>query len=323
MEQDAIDAFTIDIKRDFIEALGLTGMPVRDLGGFESFLFAIADKILRITHLSHRSPEQIMAELEFVNYLSEKGASVCAPKQLANRQWVLNKGDFTACLFDTAQGKPLGAQDWVPDVIREWGECIGQFHALSVNFQPTHRRIDWRADENHSFSERIPADQSELVVLANKLMKGLEELPVSKRNYGLIHGDAHAGNFFATNDRLMFFDFDDAIYTWFTYDIATILFGAVLAKHLEPTRKSQEEMARYFLPHFLEGYNKSVPVDSFVLDEMSRFLKLREFSLYAVIHTHMDVNNLTDWYPARFMAGRRERLENEEPYLDLDFSSFK
>ena len=56
------------------------------------------------------------------------------------------------------------------------------------------------------------------------------------------------------------------------------------------------------------------------MNEIPRFLKLRELSLYAVIHAHMDVNNLTDWYPVKFMKDRQRRIENDEPFLDMDFT---
>ena len=74
-----------------------------------------------------------------------------------------------------------------------------------------------------------------------------------------------------------------------------------------------------FLPEFLKGYASEFEVSDFLLEVLPLFLKLREFSLYAVIHSHMDVNNLTDWYPIKFMAGRQERLERDLPYLGLDF----
>jgi len=41
-------------------------------------------------------------------------------------------------------------------------------------------------------------------------------------------------------------------------------------------------------------------------------------SLYGVIHTFLDLNDL-DWFPARFMLGRRERVEADVPFPDLDF----
>jgi hypothetical protein len=40
-----------------------------------------------------------------------------------------------------------------------------------------------------------------------------------------------------------------------------------------------------------------------------------------VIHRSFDVDNLEDPWVAMFMKGRRERIENEIPFIDFDFSS--
>ena len=323
MDQIAIEAFSNELKHQILDDLGLAGKKVTGLDGFESFVFTFDDKILRITHHSHRRPDQIAAELEFIKHLADKGAAVCLPNTLPNGELLSSVDSFTACIFDRAKGSVLTRNDWTPPVIQEWGRCIGGFHQLSRSFRPDNKRIDWRQDENHNFAARIPASQAKIIELANQLLAGLETLPVNDDIYGLIHGDAHAGNFFLDGGRLTFFDFDDAIYMWFAYDIATILFSAVLAEHVEASRQAQEAEALRFLPLFLEGYREVFPVDAFVISELNRFLKLRELSLYAVIHAHMDVHNLTDWYPARFMKNREQRIVNGEPYLDLDFTQFQ
>ena len=322
MEQIAINAFSPELKMRILKDLNLDHGVVTDLGGFESFVFAVDDRILRITHDSHRESGQIESELEFIRYLSENGAAVCLPNKLSNGELLKHYDEFSVCLFDRARGDILSDQDWTPAVIKEWGRCIGCFHRLTQTFKPHFHRMDWKEDENHSFESRIPKDQTDILQLAGKLLTQLERLPVNKDIYGLIHGDAHAGNFFKHGDSLTFFDFDDAIYMWLAYDIATVLFGAVLAQHVGESRRAQEELASYFLPLFLDGYSIEFPVDSFVLEEMERFLKLREFSLYAVIHAHMDVNQLEDWYPRKFMKDRQQRIANEEPFLDLNFNRF-
>ncbi len=319
MDQIAINAFNGEIKKRILEALKLDAREIIDLGGFESHVFSVGAKILRVTHHSHREAEQIAAELEFIRYLSESGAAVCLPNTLPNGKLLQHFDDFTVCLFDRARGNLLSEEDWTPAVIRKWGRCIGIFHRLAQTFEPQFQRIDWQVDENHDFAARIPPEQTQIVEISSELMSELKRLPVNRDIYGLIHGDAHAGNFFKQGETLTFFDFDDAIYMWFVYDIATILFGAVLAQHVNSHRLAQETMARYFLPLFMEGYGEEFSVDPFVYGELARFLKLRELSLYAVIHAHMDVDRLAGWYPQKFMKGRQRRIENEEPFLNLDF----
>jgi hypothetical protein len=54
---------------------------------------------------------------------------------------------------------------------------------------------------------------------------------------------------------------------------------------------------------------------------LSTFLKLREIDLYVVIHRSFDVNKVDDLWAARYMKGRKQRIENDVPYIDLDFES--
>jgi len=57
-------------------------------------------------------------------------------------------------------------------------------------------------------------------------------------------------------------------------------------------------------------------------DHMHDFLKLRELSLYAVIHAHMNPGEPDGWLSRKFMQGRRERIEQALPFVELDFSSY-
>jgi hypothetical protein len=48
-------------------------------------------------------------------------------------------------------------------------------------------------------------------------------------------------------------------------------------------------------------------------------MKLREIDLYAVIHRSFDLDNLQDSWVARFMNGRKQRIEQGVLYLQTDF----
>jgi len=52
------------------------------------------------------------------------------------------------------------------------------------------------------------------------------------------------------------------------------------------------------------------------------FLKLRELSLYAVIHAHGGVENQSHWYPRKVMMDRQRRIEAGEDFLNIDFMQF-
>jgi Ser/Thr protein kinase RdoA (MazF antagonist) len=324
MEQTSRDAFTPRVKADIFHRLALVESEWRDLGGFESFVFAhqTRPEILRITHISHRSASDIAAELEFLNYLAANGAAVCAPVSLLaeSGDQIVEHAEFVCCLFERAEGQQITEADWSPELLQTWGAAMGCFHRLSGDYQPSgQKRFAWREDANLHFRAMIPGEQSQLLVLGDGYLAALEELNTSPDVYGLIHSDAHAGNFFLHNGQLKFFDFDDCCYQWYAFDVATILFSAVLQPWMPDGQEDREAIARAFVPEFLAGYRREFAVSEFLLKQLPLFLKLREFSLYGVIHSHMDVDHLEDWYPVKFMNGRRERMEADLPYLDLDF----
>lgn len=323
MDQAAIDAFTNDIRDAVLASRGLDASSVDDLGGFESFVYAVPARgsILRATHASHRSAEEVRAELEWIDDLARHGAAVSTPIADRAGELVTEVGDFRVTEFERAPGRTITEDDWGPALFRNWGQAIGTFHRLSRRFQPNHSRLHWRDDPNFEWTGRIPADEVQVVAAARGARAELEALPETSETFGLIHCDAHAGNFFIDGERLTFFDFDDTCRCFYGYDVATVLFGAVLQPWIGDEDADRVAAARAFLEPFLDGYARESDPLHLRLADFPLFLKVREAGLYGVIHAFFDVDNLDDWYPAKFMAGRRERLEQGVPYLELDFTT--
>ena len=69
----------------------------------------------------------------------------------------------------------------------------------------------------------------------------------------------------------------------------------------------------------MKGYNSQYQLEEKWLREIPYFLKLREIDLYAVIHRSFNETEYDNWCRA-FMAGRREKIENNQPFADFDFS---
>ena len=146
-------------------------------------------------------------------------------------------------------------------------------------------------------------------------MAHLTALPKDRESYGLIHQDAHGGNFFVHEGQITLFDFDDCVYSWFIYDIAMVLFYAAMFK---------EDMAAYtadFMSEFLRGYSQENKLDPVWLKELPYFLKLREIDLYALIHFSFDLENEDDPWVTGYMDGRKEHIDAGIPYIDFDWES--
>ncbi len=162
----------------------------------------------------------------------------------------------------------------------------------------------------------VPPSQTLVLERFCDLMEHLESLPRDRETYGMIHQDAHAGNFFVDEQaKITLFDFDDCCYSWFMNDIAIVLFYAIMGHEDQPA------FTHEFMSHFLTGYRRENKLDRAWLREIPYFLKLREIDLYAVIYRSFADHFDHDPWVKRYMTGRRERIEKDVPYIEFDWES--
>lgn len=330
----------------FQEALArfeISPSTIRELGGFESFLYEYERDgkpyILRISHSLHHPPNRTRGEMDFLNYLSGFGMAVPHPTPSKNGNLVevieVSPGDGNSCqdlrepshfsivTYDKAPGGRVTQKQWTPDLFHKMGRFMGRMHALTKGYipsRPEYRRHDWFEDEEDYAERYLPPSEAPIAAKFAQLVKYLKALPRDPQEYGLVHIDFHRGNFFVHENaeglHINLFDFDDCAYAHFAYDIAMALFYAV-PHHCESP--ADLELARSFYHTFLQGYRLENQLDPVWLNEIPHFLKLREMDLYIIIHRSFDINNLSPWQ-ASFMAGRRERLVNDLPYIDMPFN---
>jgi amicoumacin kinase len=303
---------------------------IRLLDGFESFMYEFTqdgrDYILRVSHSIRRTPELIYGEVDWINYLAAHGAGVA--QAVSSKQGNLveliedgHGGHFLATAFVKAKGgSPRQMNQWDERLFEEYGRLLGHLHHLTKSYQPADpawKRFDWD-DPSMLFVEQwLPAGEEKILERYRTIVTHLRDLPQDRESYGLIHQDAHSGNFFVDEAyQITLFDFDDCVYGHFVYDLAMVLFYAVT------NRDDADEFGLHFWRHFWPGYQQENYLDPAWLREIPYFLKLREFDLYAALHrSYDDVNNIPHAWPAKFMHGRKQRLENDTPYLMLDFDS--
>jgi len=299
------------------------------LDGFESFIFEFerdeGPGILRISHSIRRSIELIRGELDWINYLFNGGASVACPIPSKSGEWVEiiedgAGGSFLAAAFERAEGESHRGKGWSPELLFNYGRLIGQLHRMSRDYKPQQvswKRPQWDDPVMLEIDQYLPEEDQQVMRIYVELRDYLRDLPRDIASYGLIHQDAHQGNFFVTESgKITLFDFDDCVYSWFVNDIALVLFYAAMG---------QEDQAAFiteFLTGFLPGYFREHQLDPIWFKEIPNFLKLREIDLYAVIHRSFDVENLDDPWCIRYMDGRKKRIEGNIPYLDFDFDQF-
>ncbi|MEE9442971.1 MAG: phosphotransferase [candidate division Zixibacteria bacterium] len=303
---------------------------LKRLGSFESFVFEFErnsrEYILKITHSLHRNENQILGELDWTNYLSEHGISVAQPIQSLNKKWVeridVDDSYFLIYAFEKVRGHHISEDDWDDSLFIKWGKITGRMHALTKKYKPIKpefRRIDvfndgffnWKNIELEKY--KFPR----VLKQCHDVIDDMKRLPRDDNSFGLIHTDLHQMNFFIDNGDMTIFDFDDCAYNWFAHDIAIPLFYELQSNRFEPRDAT---FARRFFANFMEGYSSENQINAIWLKHIPLFMKMREIDCYLVLNSEMalDENN----WDRIFMKGRREKIENGVPVVDIDFTIF-
>lgn len=329
MEQRIKNRFNDNIFDEIIKRFGVQKNQIKSLDSFESYIYEFTsnskDFILRISHSIRRNENLIHAEVDWINYLADRGVGVSKAITSTNGKLVeavddLKGGQFLASAFIKAEGKsPWGL--WTPEQYESYGEIIGKMHFHTKQYQPTQpgrKRPEWD-DLIFDFVNSYLGEHEWLVKEKYKqVLNQVNQIPKNQQTYGLIHQDAHGGNLFIDDEgQITLFDFDDCCYSWFINDIAIVLFYIVM------DAKNRNEFTKEFLRHFFKGYLKHCSLDPEILKEIPNFLKLREIELYAAILRDFGPDNIEDEWCDRYMKGRKDKINNEIPYIDLNFDALK
>jgi len=257
---------------------------------------------LRFAHAEEKNQEQILAELEFLRYLSANGYPCLrtALSKHGNELEVFDTptGRYYAVVFLGVPGKSLGDQPLTADLLFGWGKQMGRLHRLSQDYTPADYRRDDHTARLEWMAEVLAAFPGE--DLARKELKivgdWLAQLPQTTDNCGLIHYDFETDNVFYSEDSGEFhvIDFDDAVYHWFAMDVTTAL--ASFDGDDPSLAKGQ----------FIEGYRTEHTLDEEWLALMPGFRRYQ--LLYGYVRViratrDKDFGEEPDW-----MSGLRQKL---------------
>jgi Ser/Thr protein kinase RdoA (MazF antagonist) len=252
-----------------------------------------APMILRVSFRPDRPPEQVMAEVHFVNYLSDHGVRVsrAVPSIHGNLVETITIGDqrFVIVSFVKGRGMCVPDNDYryregvtIDEYFVNWGQMLGQMHALTRSYiplDPPARRPEWleqRSQQtiNDIVPESLPLVRSRLM----DLLAELAALPKPNDAYGLIHNDFNDGNFTVDYDNgdITAFDFDDACYGWFIYDLACAWEGGVGRTMFQPDIGKRNAFMECYFDQVMNGYNRENTLTQEWLDRLPLFLKVVE-----------------------------------------------
>ncbi len=231
---------------------------------------------LRLAPVDEKRKENIIGELEYIEYLVGAGYPALEPIASKtgevllelNTQW----GDYYAAAFQCVKGIPIEWTDQSNEIMYEYGKTLGRLHTLSALYKPVTKK--WAHTEVLQWIEGVLREYSapefafsELTRITNQLI----QLPQNNDNYGLVHYDFEFDNvFYDENSKLCsIIDFDDGMYHWYALDIVQVFHCIEDELDDKARQQAKDEFLRgYQTEHcYTEEMRLSSPL-------MSRFINL-------------------------------------------------
>ena len=194
-----------------------------------NFVFSFTDagrkRFLRLTSASQRTPDQILAEVNFVKFLHARGLHVARIISTIRGEDLvaLNvpHGDFYVVAFEGLRGGHL--EDSVPKPVQfaRWGAALGALHNAASTFdtQAPFVRPIW-SQILGAMDAQLPASEVAARAECQRLAAEMATWTSIRDNFGLIHGDFELDNLLWSDKRPGMIDFDDCMLHWFSADIA-------------------------------------------------------------------------------------------------------
>lgn len=311
--------FPPEIRDQCFSRFGVT--TARLVSNWHSFTFEAETPagpcILKITHSSHRTDDQLEAETDWVFFLVSNGVGVPRINVSLNSLRVerVPVGDSYFCVvsYEKLIGEPIGDSLWNERLFRRWGALIGKLHRLSREYVPKKWRYTWYESDFLNLGTYIPITDPEIRQSAERIIKCVKHLPLSDFQYRLIHADVYQENLFWAKGHLLLFDFDNCEYGHHVSDIAIALYAA-LWRDLDQLNPAQ--FSERFLRALLLGYREEHALSRTEIEALPLFLQLREVLIYTVAKKMLDANKLTP-VQARLLAQRGDRIRKNQPVVDL------
>ncbi|GLB60423.1 phosphotransferase enzyme family protein [Cytobacillus sp. NCCP-133] len=298
MEKNVEILMTAEILNRFFHCYSLEQNQYKKLGDFENYVYEVYRNsesfILRLTHSSHRTEAELLAEVDWVNYLNSQGISVPKVFYSDHGKFVelapAEDGSlFYASLFSKVPGTPVKvtAPGFNERLFKALGRANAQMHSAAKAYEPKNgivHRMQWEDEDLLEVEKYVPKSETLVIENTQKLLLQLKSLPRNKENFGLIHTGVHSGNFFYDSKEILIFNFDDCCYHWFASDIAIPLYYSLLYRFKDHNNKESNAYGKRFLTSFTEGYQEenSLPKDWAI--QLPYFLRLRDVTLYSVPH---------------------------------------
>ncbi len=301
--------------------------------------------ILKLRQVTpRRTVSYLMGELDFLEYLSERGARVSRPAKSLDGRYIealdTKEGEFMAYAVEKVDGRLVDWREWTPEIFEKWGAMLGQLHALAKDYAPSdesYRRRHWHEDEDYNLERGIPSSQQDIIDRGNALLERLRALPVDRDSYGLVHEDLHQWNFFIHEGELTAFDFENCMYDWHAGDFSPVLHNVITAQShhygrgeydywMGGVKMDTPTFIDYFMSSFMEGYVRENALSDEWIRRIPDFVKRRHLSTYVTQLEDTEFLALPEGqqkadFPWHSIREHAEQVLNDE-WVDAIFERF-
>jgi Ser/Thr protein kinase RdoA (MazF antagonist) len=223
--------------------------------------------------------------------------------------------ELDAVMFEFVPGRELGTEDRSTYV--SVGAIAAKLHlqVLAWDTPPDFERMKWGLDEilgpearwgDWRGAPRLDlAGHAVLEAAEEAVRERLVDYPLNEVNSGLVHGDLRSTNVLTDPDgELWVIDFDDSGFSWFLWDLASML---TFMEHLPE--------ARQMVDAWLEGYTQVRPLDELDLTVIPDLVFARRLQVLGWLGSHSNsdaAREVGDTYA-------KGTLEMAQSYLDGTF----
>jgi amicoumacin kinase len=251
--------------------------------------------VLRVTAGFARTAAEIRAELEWINYLKSNSVQVCETVLSQNKNEIetvkVDSSLFHVVVFKKIPGQRIADNTLNENQVCLWATQLAKMHLLAKSYQPKNeKRKIWIEDSTFliaaaSLDELAEKIKDETI----RVIDWLKSKEINQSDFGLVHGDLHTGNFFFNENTMTIFDFDDACYHWFLYDLSIPIL-TLMHDYEKPEHRAQGyAFAKLFLKTYFAIH--SPPLNW--KEDFIQFCKYRCLIVHAWLISIQKERNLT------------------------------
>ena len=247
-------------------------------------------------------PKKIIGATDYLCFLWEGGAPVCAPVAAKNGRFINHhtapNGDRYICrVYSEAVGETLTNRCADPGIYEAWGKALAQLHNVAIHYQPAPDLYFHTWEKEFADTKRwLSPDDTIAWREFEQLWRWFDAMPPIDGGFGITHADCNAGNFVWNGRSITIIDFDEPMLNWFASDVA------------RPFIEIQDfplPLRRQLMTAFLHGYRQVRPLDEAAAAYLPWFIRFKSLSFYA-----WEIGDCGTPYETEYLAEMRRQFTN-------------